>query len=296
MEKTKKKWYKKWWVLLIIVFVLGAIGSALSKDETEKAPEAGLATSENHENERKNEPQPQSEEIKPIITIPENIENIDFALLANHASEMYFDEWVRLAGKVTSAGGNMNTISFRDENIITFNIAKSNGNAVAVNDYVIIVGQVGSQSQGILRNTLTIENAIIEAVGDTAQKLHLDLKAGYAHKFIELFTDDIIIVSAVDLARDYRENEVRANNTYKGSWLVVTGEVANIGAGIFDSVFITLSDGVNFSFSNPQFSFDDELEKQRVAELNKGDIVTVLTKSTGEIIGTAMGSDSRFIF
>lgn len=57
MEKAKKKWYKKWWVWLIIVFAIGVIGSNLNNEETEPTTKLDSASEQGEQNKQdKQEP------------------------------------------------------------------------------------------------------------------------------------------------------------------------------------------------------------------------------------------------
>ena len=85
---------------------------------------------------------------------------------------------------------------------------------------------------------------------------------------------EVIKVSAVDLAATYEANEVKADQTYKGKTADITGTVDNIGV-VLGSTYVVLSAGKEFSITNIQCFFKDQAEITKVAELKKGDKVTI---------------------
>ena len=94
---------------------------------------------------------------------------------------------------------------------------------------------------------------------------------------------EAIKVSAVDLAAAYEGNEVKADKTYKDKAVEVTGKVKDIGV-ILGQTYVVLSSGKDFSITDVQCFFKDKAEIDKVAELNKGDTVTI----TGEVDGKSM--------
>lgn len=52
-----------------------------------------------------------------------------------------------------------------------------------------------------------------------------------------------VVISPVNLLNAYDENEVKADSTYKGKLLEVTGSVNDIGKDILDNPYITFSKG-----------------------------------------------------
>lgn len=85
---------------------------------------------------------------------------------------------------------------------------------------------------------------------------------------------EAIKVTAVDLAAAYEANEVKADQTYKGKTAEISGTVDSIGV-ILDKTYITLSSGKAYALVSTQCFFTDKAEIAKVAELKKGDTVTV---------------------
>ena len=81
-------------------------------------------------------------------------------------------------------------------------------------------------------------------------------------------------ISAIDLAKQYVDNEVKADKDYKDKLIEVNGKITEIGVS-FGQTYIVLSSGVDFSLTNIQCFFDDKAEIDKISDLNKGDTVTV---------------------
>lgn len=84
-----------------------------------------------------------------------------------------------------------------------------------------------------------------------------------------------IEISATDLLAAYADNEVAADNEYKGQLLRVTGTVGSIGKDILDAAYVTLkNDESEYSIISVQCYFDkDNLDD--IAALHEGDTVTI---------------------
>jgi outer membrane biosynthesis protein TonB len=93
----------------------------------------------------------------------------------------------------------------------------------------------------------------------------------------------IIKISAVDLAEAYEENEVKADKNYKSKTVEVKGKIKEIGV-MFGQTFVVLSSGKDFSLTDIQCFFKDESEIDKIADLKKGDTITV----TGVVDGKSM--------
>ena len=93
-------------------------------------------------------------------------------------------------------------------------------------------------------------------------------------------TQRAIETTATELISAYAENEVAANNMYEDKYLYITGTIDSIGTDITDTMYITLTNGDEWSIERVQCFFDDEYANE-VAALRKGDTV--------EIYGTCDG-------
>jgi tRNA(Ile2) C34 agmatinyltransferase TiaS len=90
-----------------------------------------------------------------------------------------------------------------------------------------------------------------------------------------------IVISAPVLAKAYDDNEVSADNTYKGKKVKISGTIEDIGKDIVDAPYITLSSGEEFSAVTVQCMIDDHAS---VAALKKGQRVTVIGKVSGKMM------------
>ena len=86
--------------------------------------------------------------------------------------------------------------------------------------------------------------------------------------------NNIIEITAADLFAAYSENEVAANGKYKDKKLQITGTINHIGTDILDRVYITLEAGE--MLYSVQCYFVDSDEAAKVAELRKGDTITLI--------------------
>ena len=101
--------------------------------------------------------------------------------------------------------------------------------------------------------------------------------------------EEVIAVSAIDLAKAFDDNEINANNLYKDKMLEVTGTVADIGE-VLGSTYITLEAGEEFAITQTQCTFKDKDQIAKVAELSKGDTVTLVGKCDGKSMNVTVSN------
>lgn len=94
-----------------------------------------------------------------------------------------------------------------------------------------------------------------------------------------------MVVNAKDLVAAYENNEVAADQKYKGKTLEVSGKVAGIDSGIGDKAVVRLV-GTN-EFASAMADGDDEFTKY-AATLSKGQDITLICVGAGEVIGSPM--------
>lgn len=87
-------------------------------------------------------------------------------------------------------------------------------------------------------------------------------------------------ITAVQLAEDYKANEVAADAKYKGKPLEISGLVGNIGKDILDTPYITFQTEQYAIINQVQCMFA-KTDEQVLATLSKGQRVTI----TGEVSG-----------
>ena len=86
-------------------------------------------------------------------------------------------------------------------------------------------------------------------------------------------------VTASDLYREYRSNEVAADEKYKGKILTVTGTVESVGKDIADTPYVAIKAGDVIGSVQCMFS---EQYSSDLASLHKGDEVKIRGKCDGK--------------
>ena len=66
-----------------------------------------------------------------------------------------------------------------------------------------------------------------------------------------------ISVSAEQLISEYKDNEIAADQKYKGKLIQVTGRVDHVGKDIVDSMYVTVKGKGKYEFVTVQCFFDD---------------------------------------
>jgi len=90
-------------------------------------------------------------------------------------------------------------------------------------------------------------------------------------------------VSAKNLYYTYQENEVSADNNFKGKKFYVEGIIGDIGKDLFDDIYITLKTG---DIIGSVQCFIDDADK--VSKLKKGQKITVYGKCDGLMMNVLM--------
>jgi hypothetical protein len=88
-----------------------------------------------------------------------------------------------------------------------------------------------------------------------------------------------ISVSAYELGRAYQENEIAADQQYKGRMLSVHGDVRSIGKGAFGGLYVTIDSGSGARDIMCRFGKGGE---SKLATLRRGDTITVVGRCEGE--------------
>jgi len=96
-----------------------------------------------------------------------------------------------------------------------------------------------------------------------------------------------VTVGIAQLLKDYKGNEVRADATYKGKRVRVTGTVDDIKKDIMDSIYVTIGTGAQFEIPQAQCYFDDDFAK-KAASLEHGQKITVDCDAAGLMMNVQM--------
>lgn len=97
-------------------------------------------------------------------------------------------------------------------------------------------------------------------------------------------------VTADQLLNAYKNNEVSANQQFKGKTLLVSATIDSIQAGFNDEPYISLKAGGEIEFNQPQAHLADS-ELSKAATLSKGQKVKLLCVGNSEIAGSPMLAD-----
>lgn len=107
-----------------------------------------------------------------------------------------------------------------------------------------------------------------------------------------LFDARIQRVTAKEIARKYADNEVAADQEFKGKTVLLEGIVQDIQSGIGDEPFLVFN-GVNM-FLGPQAKFKTP-DIQRIANIRKGEKQRLVCVAAGEAIGNPFFDDCVFL-
>lgn len=92
--------------------------------------------------------------------------------------------------------------------------------------------------------------------------------------------EQITQVHIREILSAYENNEVGADNQYKGNLIQTTGIVSNIKKDIIDNLYVTLGTGAQFQIPEIQAFFDDSMNNQ-LGQLRKGQKLTVVCRIEG---------------
>jgi len=99
-----------------------------------------------------------------------------------------------------------------------------------------------------------------------------------------------VTVTGAVISKDYSENEVSADEKYKGKLIELSGKVYSVDNGTFDNeIIIKLSDG-KYDMSGAMCYMKDT-EKSKVLAFKKGQQVTLIGTGNSATIGSPMLKD-----
>lgn len=94
-------------------------------------------------------------------------------------------------------------------------------------------------------------------------------------------------INALDLTRDYDANEVAADNEYKGKTIEVYGFVDRIGKDITSTMYVTLQNQGDDSFTEAQLFFPDSAE-HALASLVRGQQLAATCECGGKMMNVIL--------
>ena len=92
--------------------------------------------------------------------------------------------------------------------------------------------------------------------------------------------EQIMQVNVREILSAYKNNEVGADNKYKGKTIQVTGRIGDIKKDILDNLYVTLGTGAQFEIPQIQAFFDDSMNNQ-LGQLSKGRQLTIVGRVDG---------------
>ncbi len=100
----------------------------------------------------------------------------------------------------------------------------------------------------------------------------------------------IITTDARDLYYYYHENEIAADNFYRGKKVAVVGKVTSIAKDFLDKPYVTLATGTMFNSIHC-----DVVNASSLINLKKGQRATFVGKCRGMIMGSIFIDDCEYI-
>ena len=85
-----------------------------------------------------------------------------------------------------------------------------------------------------------------------------------------------IKITAKELVSEYTENSVGAAQKYKGKLLEITGVVSEVDTDWYDEVYVAIGSGDRWEWNEVKCYFKDQAQIDKVAQLRKGDTVTII--------------------
>jgi curli biogenesis system outer membrane secretion channel CsgG len=146
--------------------------------------------------------------------------------------------------------------------------------AATIGSCIVGIG-IGSRSasQAALKNAQPSIPAAPPAVGKVAAPAQQEATA-------EEPKPEIRVLKVTDILSVYKENEVRADQQFKGNLVQITGKVGEVKKDILDDMYVTVGTGARYEIPVVQCMLD-EAQAGRAAQLSKGADVTVRGRVDG---------------
>ena len=276
-KKRRKSIFKRWWFWVIIGFVVTALAVALGSGDTSDPSST---------------PNPNakpSSTVDPIKVSASELRNIyDENEVA--ADKKYTDQLVAVTGSVDSIGTDITGTVY-----ITLDTGSTLKSVQCYFKSDKEIDKVAELSEGYQVTIvgkctgLTLTNVLVKdcSIADMEAVSNVKPEDSVGNSGVSDNGDDTAIeITAKDLFSAYKENEVAADNQYKGKTLKITGTVANIGTDILDNIYITLETGE--LLYSVQCYFANSEEEAKVANLSKGNTVTLIGTCDGMSLNVAM--------
>ena len=149
---------------------------------------------------------------------------------------------------------------------------------------LVIIGALGSVTGGNSNNKISDSKQTSVSIENSNEKQDSKQTSASTENSNKKQMEPELNISATELINAYKENEVKADKTYKGKIIEVNGIVDGIDSDIDDKAVVRLSNGDEFSFDTVSCFIDDE-NQDKACELEKGQNVTIIGEADGEVIG-----------
>lgn len=91
-------------------------------------------------------------------------------------------------------------------------------------------------------------------------------------------SDKYISITSTELIDAFKENEVKCKQNYDGKLLMVTGKIESLGTDVMGNTYVSLGHDSEYTFTGIMCYTKDNAIINQIAELKKGDIITVSGK------------------
>jgi len=146
-----------------------------------------------------------------------------------------------------------------------------------------------------LGDTVTVRGKCTDVGEVLGYSLAVDDIEGYddapAAMDVNVSSDGYITVTADDLVEVMKINALKAQNTFKGQQIEITGKLGTIDS---NGKYISLDSSDPYSFTLIQCYIKNDEQKVRIMDLSKGDKITIRgkCKDVGELIGYSIDIES----
>ena len=140
---------------------------------------------------------------------------------------------------------------------------------------------------------LVIQVVMIKTDGDL-YKIGRSITNRNVNEFINIYGEkegDVVATSPFNIYHDYKENEIAANQRYKGKRIGIVGKVQNVSVDDDDNAIVNLK--VSFSFNSLVSAKGDSMFTEKSADLKNGQKTLMICRGAGMDADTPKLSDCK---
>ncbi len=112
----------------------------------------------------------------------------------------------------------------------------------------------------------------------------------YKKEVEELIKQQTISIKAEQLMNEYQENEVYADNKYKGKLLNVSGRVKSVGKDVLNTMYVILLPDTEYIYATSVQCFFSDDKNEQLASLKRGQWITVRGKCKGKTFNVLLSN------